>query len=268
MKRHRLLGVGAAALLLAACSAPANTEAHGETATEAKKPNIVFVLTDDLATNLVQYMPHVQELQRDGTSFSNYFVTDSLCCPSRSSILTGKFPHNTGVFTNNGDDGGYGAYNRNGNERDCYGPALQKAGYRTGFMGKYLNGYLPADQHGTDKPYVPPGWDEWDVAGNGYPEFNYDLNENGKVVRYGHDPEDYLTDVVSKKATSFIDSSAAAKKPFVLELATFAPHRHPSGRAASSPSPPTNSGRSTASSPSGPARCKPWTTWSGASATS
>lgn len=224
MKRHRLLGVGAAALLLAACSAPASTEAHGETATEAKKPNIVFVLTDDLATNLLPYMPHVKELQRDGTSFSHYFVTDSLCCPSRSSILTGKFPHNTGVFTNNGDDGGYGAYNRNGNERDCYGPALKKAGYRTGFMGKYLNGYLPADKHGTDKPYVPPGWDEWDVAGNGYPEFNYSLNENGKAVKYGHDPEDYLTDVVSKKATSFIDSSAAAKKPFVLELATFAPH--------------------------------------------
>ncbi|MFJ4030858.1 sulfatase family protein [Streptomyces griseoluteus] len=224
MKRQRLLGLGAVALLLAACSAPAGSEAHARTTTEAKKPNIVFVLTDDLATNLVPYMPHVKELQRDGTSFSNYFVTDSLCCPSRSSILTGKFPHNTGVFTNNGDDGGYGAYNRNGNERDCYGPALQKAGYRTGFMGKYLNGYLPADQHGTDKPYVPPGWDEWDVAGNGYPEFDYGLNENGKVVQYGHDPEDYLTDVVSKKAISFIDSSASAGKPFVLELATFAPH--------------------------------------------
>ncbi|MEU6814588.1 sulfatase-like hydrolase/transferase [Streptomyces sp. NPDC046860] len=224
MKRHRLLGLAAAALLLGACGAPAAPEAHGDTSGAAKKPNIVFVLTDDLATNLVPYMPHVKELQKDGTTFTDYFVTDSLCCPSRSSILTGKYPHNTGVFTNNGDDGGYGAYNRGGNERDCYGPALHQAGYRTGFMGKYLNGYLPADRHGTGKPYVPPGWDEWDVAGNGYPEFGYSLNENGKVVPYGHEPEDYLTDVVSKKATSFIDSSAAAGKPFVLELATFAPH--------------------------------------------
>ncbi|MFF4541072.1 sulfatase-like hydrolase/transferase [Streptomyces aureus] len=82
-------------------------------------------------------------------SFSNYYVTDSLCCPSRSSILTGQFPHNTGVFTNNGSDGGYQAFTRKGNERKCYGPAMQKAGYRTGFMGKYLNGYEPADTNGT-----------------------------------------------------------------------------------------------------------------------
>lgn len=233
-RRHRrpvlraAVGVGLAASLLGACSSSAGAPAQGGSAAGSGagrgKPNIVFVLTDDLATNLIPYMPNVRQLQKDGMSFSNYYVTDSLCCPSRSSILTGQFPHNTGVFTNNGSDGGYQAFNRKGNERKCYGPAMQKAGYRTGFMGKYLNGYEPADTNGTDKPYVPPGWDEWDTAGNGYPEFDYDLNENGKVVSYGHDPEDYLTDVVSRKATSFIDSSAAAKKPFMLELATFAPH--------------------------------------------
>ena len=66
------------------------------------KPNIIFVLTDDLAINLLQYMPNVQKMQKDGTSFSRYFVTDSLCCPSRSSIFTGEFPHDTAVFTNTG----------------------------------------------------------------------------------------------------------------------------------------------------------------------
>ena len=64
------------------------------------KPNVIFVLTDDLAINLLKYMPNVQEMQKRGTSFGRYFVTDSLCCPSRSSIFTGKFPHDTGVFTN------------------------------------------------------------------------------------------------------------------------------------------------------------------------
>jgi N-acetylglucosamine-6-sulfatase len=189
-----------------------------------KKPNILYVLTDDLSWNLVKYMPHVREMAKEGTTFSNFFATDSLCCPSRTTIMTGQFPHNTGVFTNSGNDGGYRAFLKNHNERKCYGRAMQKAGYQTGFMGKYLNGYQPADKHGTPKPYVPSGWDEWDVAGDAYSEYNYDLNENGRVKHYGHKPKDYLTDVMSRKATSFVNSSAKSKKPFMLELSTFAPH--------------------------------------------
>lgn len=220
-----------AAVLLVSCTrgGSTSTAAGGPSSTDrasgsAKRPNIVYVLTDDLAWNLVPYMPHVRQLERNGTTFTNFFVTDSLCCPSRSSLLTGQYPHNTGVFTNNGSDGGYGAFMRNDDERKSFGPALQRAGYRTGFMGKYLNGYQPADRHGTSGPYVPSGWDEWDVAGDGYPEFDYALNENGTVVRHGHRPRDYLTDVLSKKAASFIGSSAKAGKPFMLEVATFAPH--------------------------------------------
>lgn len=217
------------AVLLTSCSRVADTATENaspadDTSASAKKPNIVYVLTDDLAWNLVKYMPHVRQMQEKGTTFTNFFATDSLCCPSRSSLLTGQYPHNTGVFTNSGDDGGYGAFMKNGNERKTFGPALQRAGYRTGFMGKYLNGYQPGDKNGTSKPYVPSGWDEWDVAGDGYREYDYELNENGKVVPYGDGPEDYLTDVLSKKATSFVDSSAEADKPFMLEVATFAPH--------------------------------------------
>ena len=63
-------------------------------------PNIVFVLTDDLSWDLVKYMPHVKALQQQGMTFDNYTVTDSLCCPSRASIFTGKFPHNTHVLGN------------------------------------------------------------------------------------------------------------------------------------------------------------------------
>jgi arylsulfatase A-like enzyme len=219
--------VGAAAAALAAgLAAVAWAPVRGETAdaVAAAPPNIVFVLTDDLAWNLVQFMPQVQQLQQDGVTFTNYTVTDSLCCPSRSSILTGKFPHNTGVFTNSGADGGFGAFKGLGNETRTFATALQAKGYATAFLGKYLNGYLPADTQGGTQPYVPPGWSEWDVAGNGYPEYNYDLNENHTVVHYGSEPADYLTNVLSRKAKAFIQRTAAAGQPFVLEVSTFAPH--------------------------------------------
>jgi hypothetical protein len=75
-------------------------------------------------------------------------------------------------------------------------------------MGKYLNGHQPTDP-------IPLGWNEWDVAGNGYPEFNYTLNQNGTQHHYGRDPQDYLVDVLSSKARSFIDSAASSGKPFI-----------------------------------------------------
>ncbi|WP_157408398.1 sulfatase [Actinoplanes sp. N902-109] len=180
--------------------------------------NIVFVLTDDLALNLVPYLPHVRELAAKGTSFSDFTVTDSLCCPSRSSIFTGKFPHNTGVFTNSGPDGGFPTFEKRGNESSTFATDLQQAGYRTAFLGKYLNLYHPKDKH------VPPGWTSWYGAGDAYGEFNYTLLENDQLKHYGAKPEDYLTDVVSAKASSFITESAAAGKPFLVEVATFAPH--------------------------------------------
>ncbi len=148
---------------------------------------------------------------------SRYYVVDSLCCPSRAAIFTGEYPHDDGVFTNTGSDGGYGAYNKNADPPKSFAVTLLKSGYRTAMMGKYLNGYLPADK-------IPPGWDEWDVTGNGYPEFNYTLNENGTLRHYGHNAKSYLTDVLSAKAGSFIDSAAASGRPFMLEVATFAPH--------------------------------------------
>ncbi|MEO8907647.1 MAG: hypothetical protein ABI310_06170 [Microbacteriaceae bacterium] len=89
-------------------------------------------------------------------------------------------------------------------------------------MGKYLNGYQPTDP-------VPPGWSTWDVAGEGYPEFDYALNENGSVVPYGHAPDDYLTDVISTKAAEFIGAADTSKQPFMLEVAKFAPHKPSTG---------------------------------------
>ncbi|HZC52244.1 MAG TPA: sulfatase-like hydrolase/transferase, partial [Mycobacterium sp.] len=197
-----------------------------------------MVLTDDLSTNLVRYMPHVRALTAAGMSFTNYTVTDSLCCPSRSSIFTGRFPHNTGVFTNQGTDGGSGAFQLHGDPELTFALALQRAGYRTAMMGKYLNGYSPSSASGYTDPtqigwpgtpapggnYVAPGWTTWAVEGNGYPEFDYDLNYNHRVLHFGDAPSDYGVQTLDRLGQRFIAHSAAADKPFLLEVSTFAPH--------------------------------------------
>jgi N-acetylglucosamine-6-sulfatase len=228
MAQHRRallagLALGVAALAASACGATASPRSVSTAQSDAR-PNIVFVLTDDLAWNLVQYMPHVQELQRRGMTFSRYYVTDSLCCPSRSSIFTGRFPHDTGIFTNMAPDGGFEVFHARGEENGTFATDLRAAGYRTAMMGKYLNGYMPKGIVDGSPLYVPPGWDEWDVAGNAYGEFNYNLNENGRAVGYGSQPQDYLTDVIGSKAARFVNDAADAGKPFLIELATFAPH--------------------------------------------
>jgi N-acetylglucosamine-6-sulfatase len=218
------IALGCALLVLSGCGggerSPARAAAPRATA-RAGRPNIVFVLTDDLSTNLVRYMPHVLQLERAGETFSNYFVTDSLCCPSRASILTGRFPHDTRVFDNSPPEGGYGTFSERGEQSETFAVALQRAGYRTALMGKYLNGYTPDARGGSQ---VPPGWSEWDVAGDGYPEYGYHMNSDGHVRAYGHGARDYLTNVIARKGLAFIDRSAAAHRPFMLELATFAPH--------------------------------------------
>ena len=207
--------------------------------TMVARPNIVFILADDLSENLVPYMPHVLAMQRHGATFTNYFATDSLCCPSRTSILTGLLPHNSGVFTNTPPDGGFGTFVRLGNTARTWAVAMQQTGYRTALMGKYLNGYVPSFD-AAGRRYIPRGWDEWDVTGNGYFEYRYALNQNRKLVNYGSTPHSYLTDVLSRLGSTFVSrsgdtarlpasgssasGSGGPRKPFVLEIATFAPH--------------------------------------------
>src|SRR5260370_4327768 len=203
--------------------APLPAPQAGEGGTEApalpagaKRPNIVFVLTDDLALNLVQYMPNVRQMQQDGVTFANYFVTDSLCCPSRSSIFTGRYPHNTGIYRNIGADGGYQAFVNRGHERVTFATALMAAGYHTAMLGKYLNGYQP------QRNPAAPGWNEWDLARNRYPGFGYHLHQDAKIVHYANRPQDYMTDGLSATAGNFIKPQTP-DPPFLIAIATVAP---------------------------------------------
>lgn len=189
-----------------------------------KRPNIVFILADDLSWDLInsRFTPNIARLQKRGETFSRYFVADSLCCPSRATIFTGLFPHDTKVETNIGPTGGYQRFQSEQLDQRTYAVAMRRRGYRASMLGKYLNGYGDPAMTSATAP-IPPGWSDWHVSNStGYFEFNYLLNDNGTFNTYGSTPSDYGVDVLGSDARSFITRSKG--KPFVMEVATFAPH--------------------------------------------
>lgn len=183
------------------------------------KPNIVFILTDDMRKDDLRYMPKTRSVLKDkGMSFENAFVSNALCCPSRATIMRGQYAHNTHVWTNEnvgGPDAGGQAYRNKGHELDNVATRLNGAGYRTALIGKYLNGM-------KDKTIVPPGWDKWFATWGGY--FNYDANDQGTIRHFGTDASDYRTDVERRETRTFINSSVAQGKPFFAYVAPKAPH--------------------------------------------
>ena len=189
-------------------------------ASAAAGPNFVLILVDDFSMNLMpddlddlaKSMPNLARMRAEGMTFDNYFVTDSLCCPSRTSIFTGLLPHNSGVITNTGKDGGLGAFMIHGDDAKSFAVALHNGFYATAMMGKYLNGY-EAETSG-----IPQGWSEWAVAGNAYANFNYTINHNGEVIS----PKPHMTDELSALGQDFIANASSG--PFFMELATFSPH--------------------------------------------
>ena len=188
-----------------------------------KRPNIVFVLTDDLSWNLInpRYAPHIAALERRGETFTHYYVADSLCCPSRATIFTGLFPHDTNVLTNLPPNGGFQKFQSRHLDRKTFAVALRASGYRTSMLGKCLNGYGDPQMTSSTAP-VPPGWSDWHVSNHtGYIEFNYLLNDNGTPHFYGG-AQNYGVDVLNAYARSFI--GRAGRSPFFAEVATFAPH--------------------------------------------
>jgi N-acetylglucosamine-6-sulfatase len=224
--------LGAASILGALALAEQDRSRAASKRAAAHKPNVVFILTDDLSWNLMnsRFAPHILALEKQGETFSRYFVADSLCCPSRSSIFTGLFPHDTKVIANVGADGGFQKFQSERLYRRTFAVAIRPRGYRTAMMGKYLNGYGRPTMTPSTAP-IAPGWSDWRVASNGYPEFNYFLNENGAIRFYGGPtggcgvtgtPDNYGVDVLGSRARSFIN--VTRRKPFVLEVATFAPH--------------------------------------------
>lgn len=178
------------------------------------KPNILFVVVDDLDTGIAALMPRVQQrLGAEGATFQRAYTEYGLCSPSRATMLTGRYSQNTGVRRNLPSVGGFEGFVQAGNHNRSVNVWLKSAGYRTGMMGKFINNY----PKGIGGNQVPPGWDYWAVAAWSKP-YDYRLNEDGRWVGYGHAPQDYDTDVYRQKALAFIDGALDQHQPFALFL--------------------------------------------------
>ena len=250
-----------AAALLALLVVLGSTGAGGSaTAAPDERPNIVVIQTDDQTLaelratritplgNRVRAMPKTLDLiRKHGISFSRYMASYPLCCPSRSTLLSGRYSHNTGVLSNSAPRGGWVAFRRHQIYRHNLAVWLHRAGYRTIHLGKFLNEY---GGPGPDDPTttVPPGWDEWqtDATDNSTRlYYGYSLNRDGAIrgpfgsPDYGDfsskDPPgcplappavgscNYQEDQLTDRAVRQIDRSAPGG-PFYLQLDYNAPH--------------------------------------------
>ncbi len=174
-------------------------------------------MTDDLDERSMEDLPGIREdiMGSNGTTFENAYVTFPLCCPSRATILRGQYAHNHTILHNVPPDGGEQKFRDLGRDRSTVATWLKGAGYRTSYIGKYLNGY------GDGELYIPPGWDEWFVL-NGRPSGPY-VNDNGQTITISGTS----TDVFAEEASDFIRRSSANPEPFFAVVGTHAPHQPP-----------------------------------------
>jgi arylsulfatase A-like enzyme len=188
---------------------PHRAEATGDTAAEL--PNIVLIVSDDQTMDSLAAMPFLTSKPGGHwIEFTNAFLNTPWCCPTRATLLTGLYSHHHGVVESNG---------ANFDESSTTATWLQSAGYRTGLAGKYLNDY-PYKR----PPYIPVGWSDWSANVGRTSHFNHTMYDNGTLITYGNAPSDYQTDVVARRADTFIRSSAG--QPFFFYAAPVAPH-HP-----------------------------------------
>ena len=228
MKRLVAQATAAAVVLtLLVCIIPSGFRATG--AQRRPHPNVIIILADDQPAGTMGVMPRTRARIFDkGTVFSRAYVTTPLCCPSRATLLTGGFPHTTGVYKNGPPHGGFGTFHEAGDERRTMAYHLDEV-YETGLFGKFLNGYGPYVRENLRPRYIPPGWDEWQAfyEGNGL-YYDYSLNVNGRIVRYGHQPRDYSTDVLGDRFLDWLDvadgDGRARGEPFFAIFAPYAPH--------------------------------------------
>jgi arylsulfatase A-like enzyme len=214
---------GSAPTLLGAHQTPSVAASAAVRAKQTQQPNIVLVLTDDQRRDTMRRMPQVQRLLVDkGTQFSHAMVPTALCCPSRATILTGRYAHHTKVY-GNGDvggpkRGGWPKFHQAGDEQHTIALALHRQGYRTGLIGKYLNYFGKF----APKDYTPPGWDTFAAFLSTHGSYyNYRLSD--RLHHFGSTAADYSTDVLAARATKFIRSTSPGK-PLFLYYAPFAPH--------------------------------------------
>jgi arylsulfatase A-like enzyme len=205
--------MGTAVLLAGVGALVADIGSTGSTAHAVEKPNILFVMTDDMPERLWNTMPALRDrVGEKGVRFRDAYVSQSLCCPSRATVLTGKYPHNHGITGNGPPNGGEAEFRNSTEDEDTVATSVQAAGYRTALIGNYMNGYTGE--------YVPPGWSYWYAQTS--PPGGGTANENGDLVNYsGSFPV-----TIASKARAFLDHATdqAGDPPFMLFYWTTQPH--------------------------------------------
>lgn len=177
----------------------------------ASRPNILFIMTDDHAAahlgcygNRLVRTPNMDRLAREGTRFTNAFVTNSLCAPSRATVLTGCYSHIHGIRGNSEMKGQVENINT---KLTTYPEELKRAGYRTGIVGKW---HLSHD---------PKGFDTWRILPGQGLYFDPEFIENGQKKRYSG----YATDITTDFALEFLRQRS--EQPWCLVYQHKAPHR-------------------------------------------
>ncbi|KAI0157877.1 putative arylsulfatase [Hypoxylon sp. FL1284] len=190
---------------------------------QKRRPNVVFVLTDDQDVHLssLDYMPLVRKHLLDkGTNFKGHYATTAVCCPSRVTLWTGRHAHNTNVTDVSPPYGGYPKFISQGFNDNYFPVWLQEAGYNTYYTGKLFNAHTiqnydspaPGGLTGSDfllDPYT-------------YAYLNSTFQRNGEAPR-SYEGQ-YGTDVLAAKAYGLLDEAVAAENPFFLVAAPVAPH--------------------------------------------
>lgn len=178
-------------------------------AAPAARPNIVFVLVDDLrwddlgaAGHPFVKTPHLDRVAKEGVLFRNAFATTVICSPSRANILTGLHTHAHGIIDNTDRSAA-------SHKLATFPQALQRAGYETAFIGKW---------HMGNDDTRRPGFDHWVCLKGQGSTFDPELNVNGQAVK----AKGYVTDILSERAIKFLTAKHA--KPFLLYYSHKAVH--------------------------------------------
>lgn len=188
------------ALLLSGCQLHKTKEVE-------KKPNILFIMTDDHTTQAMSCYgskliktPNIDRIANEGVKFNNCFVTNAICAPSRAVILTGKFSHINGVTDNSK------VFDAS---QTTYPKLLQKAGYQTAMIGKWHLGSTPT------------GFDFWSILPGQGDYYQPDFLEMGDTIR----ENGYVTDIITDKAIKWLQNKDNSK-PFAMVYQHKAPHRN------------------------------------------
>lgn len=204
-------------------TSPTSPPAPAAVPSSRPQPSFLVVVMDDARFDDLRYMDHVPVVMASqGITFSSAYVSVPLCAPSRASILTGRYAHNHGVWSNDIKTGGYVRFHDSQLESQTIAVRLQAAGYRTMLAGKYLNHYA---EDPVLRDYVPPGWDEWYVPVPMNTQLGYTLRFKDALGRQGWEPHgnaerDYEVDVLRDKTIDFIRRN----ETFFAYVAPVPPH--------------------------------------------